>query len=138
MTREPGGGGRMAELSAHAPPARSRDVPSVRKGSRSRKGEVQQATAAGLDLLRALGWLVLHDVVMRRDSDATVDHVLAGPSGVYVVNTVSWSGPIAAQDGRLSVGGVDRGEALPDVATAADDVRALLGEVLVAALLCFE
>jgi hypothetical protein len=70
----------MAELSAHAVTARSRDVPGARKGSR-RKGEAQQATAAGLDLLRVLGWLVLHDVVMRRDSDATVDHVLAGPSG---------------------------------------------------------
>src|SRR3954451_18850022 len=117
MTREPGGGGLIAVLAALAGPARSRDVPSVRKGPRSRKGEVQQATAAGLDLLRALGWLVLHDVVMRRDSDTTVDHVLAGPSGVYVVNTVSWSGPIAAQEGRLSVGGVDRGAALTEVAT---------------------
>src|SRR3954453_12642840 len=123
MTREPGGGGRMAELSAHAPPARSRDVPSVRKGSRSRKGEVQQATAAGLDLLRALGWLVLHDVVMRRDSDATVDHVLAGPSGVYVGATVSWSGPITVHDDLLSVGGVERSEALAEVSRAADDVR---------------
>src|SRR3954447_4572527 len=139
MTRVFRGGGRMAELSAHAAPARPRDVPGgARKAARPRKGEAQQATAAGLDLLRALGWLVLHDVVMRRDSDTTVDHVLAGPSGVYVVNTVSWSGPIAAQDGRLSVGGVDRGEALTEVATAADDVRALLGEVPVAALLCFE
>src|SRR3954453_2342169 len=116
MTRVFRGGGRMAELSAHAAPARSRDVPGgARKTTRPRKGEAQQATAAGLDLLRVLGWLVLHDVVLRRDSDATVDHVLAGPSGVYVVDTVSWTGPIATDGGRLSVGGVDRHEAMAEV-----------------------
>src|SRR3954454_7484027 len=139
MTRVFRGGGRMAELSAHAAPARPRDVPGgARKAARPRKGEAQQATAAGLDLLRVLGWLVLHDVVLRRDSDATVDHVLAGPSGVYVVDTVSWSGPITVHDALLSVGGVDRSEALAEVSRAADDVRAMLGEVPVAALLCFE
>ena len=130
----------MAELSAHAPLVRGRGAGGRGKGSRStqRKGEVQQATAAGLDLLRVLGWLVLHDASVPEDPDGSIDYVLAGPSGVYVVNTVGWSGPISADDGVLTVGGTDRSDALTDVAAAADLVRRLLGAVPVAPLLCFE
>jgi hypothetical protein len=130
----------MAELSAHAPAVRGRGAGGRGKGSRSaqRKGEAQQATAAGLDLLRVLGWLVLHDASVAEDAEGSIDHVLAGPSGVYVVNTVDWSGPIAVQGDVLTVGGSNRSEALADVAAAAEQVRRLLGAIPVAPLLCFE
>jgi hypothetical protein len=129
----------MAELSAQ-PLARSSGVPGkAGKGSRSqRKGEAQQATAAGLDLLRVLGWLVLHEAAVPGDPEGTIDHVLAGPSGVYVVNTVTWSGAINMRSDVLNVGGTNRSEALTQVAAAADAVRALLGGVPVAPMLCFE
>ncbi|HEX2894378.1 MAG TPA: nuclease-related domain-containing protein [Marmoricola sp.] len=136
----------MAELSAQPRPARSRDVQG--RSTRSargpqRKGEHEQATAAGLDLLRVLGWLVLHDVTIPADpangvAEVAVDHVLAGPPGVYVVNTVSWSGPIAAADGVLTVGKTDHSDVLVEAAAAADVVRTLLGGTPVAPLLCFE
>ena len=79
----------MAELSAQPRLARTRDVQgSSKRGPRGsqRKGEAQQATAAGLDLLRVLGWLVLHDVTLpadpaTREPEVLIDHVLAGPSG---------------------------------------------------------
>src|SRR5690349_19127957 len=109
----------MAELSAQ-PLARTRGVrgKSGRRGEK--KGEAQQATAAGLDLLRVLGWQVLHDASVPGEQDATVDHVLAGPTGVYVVNTVSWPGPISMHGKVLSVGGVNRSEELARVSAAAD------------------
>jgi hypothetical protein len=129
----------MAELSAHPAFPRTRSLPGQpKKGRLGRKGEAQQATAAGLDLLRVLGWLVLHEVELPGDAGATVDHVLAGPSGVYVVNTVSWSGAISVTDEVLSVGGTNRSESLVEVAGAADLVRGLLGATPVAPLLCFE
>ena len=129
----------MAELSAQ-PLARARGVHGkVGKGSRAqRKGEAHQATEAGLDLLRVLGWLVLHDAAVPGEPDNAIDHVLAGPSGVYIVNTVSWPGAINMRDDVLTVGGTNRTEALGQVSAAADAVRALLGGVPVAPMLCFE
>jgi len=131
----------MAELTAHVSVSRARDgAGRAGKSSRSgqRKGEAQQATAAGLDLLRVLGWLVLHDAHLPDQPEASVDHVLAGPSGVYVVNTVGWSGAIVVRDDVLTVGGTNRSEFLAEVAAAADAVRDLLGGTPVAPLLCFE
>jgi hypothetical protein len=131
----------MAELSAQPRPSRTRAVPGgPRKGARGsqRKGEAQQATAAGLDLLRVLGWLVLHDVDLPGDEPLGVDHVLAGPSGVYVVDTVTWSGPVHAAGDVLTVGKIDHSDALVEIAMAADAVRTLLGGTPVAPLLCFE
>jgi hypothetical protein len=133
----------MAELSAHAPLPRTkgfgRGGRTGRAGKPSRreaKGEAQQATEAGLDLLRVLGWLVLHDITLPGDLD--VDHLLAGASGVYVVDTVAWSGPIKPSDHGLVVGGADRGDALAHLAAAADAVRAVLHGIPVAPMLCFE
>jgi hypothetical protein len=126
----------MAELSAHAPVARGRA--GGRSGKNARKGEAHQATAAGLDLLRVLGWLVLHDATLPDQPDTSIDHVLAGPSGVYVVNTVGWSGAIAVRADVLTVGGDNRHAAVVDVAAAADVVRQLLGATPVLPLLCFE
>ena len=136
----------MAELSAQPRLARTRDAQgSSRRGPRGsqRKGEAQQATAAGLDLLRVLGWLVLHDVTLPPDPttgepEVLIDHVLAGPSGVYVVNVVSWSGAINATDDVLTVGKNDHSDLLLEAAAAAGAVRGLLGGTPVAPLLCFE
>ena len=70
----------MADVTAQAPLAGAKNA-SGRSGrrSRQRKGEAQQATAAGLDLLRVLGWLVLHDVAVPGEDDRLIDHVLVGP-----------------------------------------------------------
>ncbi|RNM16294.1 nuclease-related domain-containing protein [Nocardioides pocheonensis] len=136
----------MAELSAQPRLARTRDVSGpAGKGSRGsqRRGEGQQATAAGLDLLRVLGWLVLHEVDVPGAPavgapDVAVDHLLVGPSGVYVVNTVTWPGPIKAEGDVLTVGKQDHSDILVETAAAADAVRTLLGGTPVAPLLCFE
>jgi hypothetical protein len=105
---------------------------------RQRKGEAQQATAAGLDLLRVLGWLVLHDVAVPGDDARAIDHVLVGPAGVYVVDTVTWPGAVTVTDSVLVVGGTDRAGDLAAVIAAADAVRGLLGGVPVVPMLCFE
>src|SRR4051794_19230517 len=134
-------GGQMAELSAHPVPTRTRNpAGQTKKVSRlgKGKGDAQQATEAGLDLLRVLGWLVLHDVTLPGDPVTVVDHVLAGPPGVYVVNTVAWSGAVNVRGEVLTVGRENRSESLAEVAAAADAVRGLLGGMPVVALLCFE
>src|SRR3954470_4181755 len=135
----------MAELSAQAPVPRTKGGGRTRRVLRHRqsKDDVQQATDAGLDLLRVLGWLVLHDVVVPGDPDggqeaAIVDHLLAGPSGVYVVNTVKWPGPIEVKEHALVVGKVDHADDLAEVGAAADAVRAVLHGIPVAPMLCFE
>jgi hypothetical protein len=140
----------MAELSAHAPlprPKGSGRAGRVGRASKSprkeSKREAQQATEAGLDLLRVLGWLVLHDVTLPGAGEPdveerSIDHVLAGPSGVYVVNTVGWSGAIDAKEHALVVGGVDRADAVAEVSAAADAVRGVLHGIPVAPMLCFE
>jgi hypothetical protein len=140
----------MAELSAQAPLPRAKGsgragrVGRAGKGSRNGpKREGQQATEAGLDLLRVLGWLVMHDVTVPGagepdGEERSIDHVLAGPSGVYVVNTVSWPGAIDAKEHALVVGGVDRADAIAEVCAAADAVRGVLHGIPVAPMLCFE
>lgn len=105
---------------------------------RWRKDEGQQATAAGLDLLRVLGWLVLHDAVVPGEHEGTIDHLLAGPSGVYVVNSVCWSGAITMTDQALVVDRTDRADALAEVAAAAEALRTVLGGIPVLPVLCFE
>jgi hypothetical protein len=129
----------LAELSGLAPLATAKNPP-VRSGRRlrQRKGEAQQATAAGLDLLRVLGWLVLHDVAVPGDDTRAIDHVLVGPAGVYVVDTVTWSGAVTVTESVLVVGGTDRADDLAAVIAAADAVRGLLGGVPVVPMLCFE
>ncbi|HEY0903352.1 MAG TPA: nuclease-related domain-containing protein [Marmoricola sp.] len=130
----------MAELSTSAVPTRpTHSGRAEQGGDRSRRsGEAQQATAAGLDLLRVLGWLVLHDMALPGDPRRRVDHVLAGASGVYVVNTVSWSGAIETQNGSLRCGGTLHDDELAELSDAANGIRALLGGAPVAPLLCFE
>ncbi len=129
----------MAEVSAHTAVTVKKNAPG-RSGrrSRQRKGEAQQATAAGLDLLRVLGWLVLHDVAIPSADDRGIDHILVGPSGVYVVATVAWSGQISVTEHALVVGGDDRADDLAAVIADADVVREMLGGIPVLPMLCFE
>jgi hypothetical protein len=66
--------------------------------------EGERRTAQLLAPLRNLGWTVLHD---RRipGSAANVDHLVVGPSGVWVVDSKLWQGRVKVMgDGRLWYG----------------------------------
>jgi hypothetical protein len=127
-----------ASASAELPRERGRSQPGARKAqSKSPKAvEQQQAAQAGLDLLRVLGWLVLHDVAMPDRPEIAADHVVVGPSGVYVVHRAPWTGAVTFRDGDLIAGGVPRTAELDEVATATDAIRDRLGDRPVAAILC--
>lgn len=69
-----------------------------------RGAEGERRTAQLLAPLRHVGWTVLHD---RRvpGSAANVDHLVVGPSGVWVVDSKSWRGRVKVLgDGRLWYG----------------------------------
>lgn len=119
-----------AERGWSTPGARKTPVPPARSN------DERQAAQAGLDLLRVLGWLVLHDVAVKGDAEAVADHVVVGPSGVFVVNNAPWPGAVTFRDGRMLVSGVPHSDEVDQVAHVADGVRALLGDCPVAAVLC--
>ena len=74
------------------------------------------------DLAQQSGWTVLNDVPWPGRPLANIDHVVIGPSGIFVVDTVRWPGKITMtadelrQDGRLRI------DAVHGVATAAQAV----------------
>ncbi|MFN2590433.1 MAG: nuclease-related domain-containing protein [Actinomycetota bacterium] len=63
-----------------------------------------------LAALEPLGYAVLHDV---ETDGGTADHVVVGPSGVFVIQTRTWRGNVhQATRGRLMCDGKDRSEAV--------------------------
>jgi hypothetical protein len=82
-----------------------RAIPQLRKLRQARDGE--RAVGQFLERLRESGYHVFHDIVGK---DFNVDHLLIGPSGVYTVETKTWSKPVGrraeiAYDGdRLKAG----------------------------------
>lgn len=93
------------------------------------------------------GYQVFHGLVVPgRDGDlpeGDVDHVVVGPTGVYVVETKNWSGRITVEQGRIRYDGKDPDRPpLDQVRQRAETLRrALTGElgsdVEVASILCF-
>ena len=71
--------------------------------SRGAAGEL--ATALLLEELPKARWAVLHDLALP-GSRANVDHLVIGPTGVWVVDTKAYRARVTARWGRVSVGGV--------------------------------
>jgi hypothetical protein len=102
--------------------------------------------ACMLDSLAPYGVVALHGRRLRR-SRSSIDHLAAGPSGVYVVDTLMWAGPVELHEGgsdlrpkdRLLVAGSDRTRLAVAVAKKVAAVRRLLGDpsVPVHGVLCF-
>ncbi len=65
----------------------------------------EQATAALLAHLAPSRWTVLHDLAVP-GSRANIDHLVIGPTGLWVVDTKAFRGRVEARWGRLRVGGV--------------------------------
>lgn len=89
----------LADLLGPLAPIESAPAAKWRRGA-----EGERRTAQLLAPLRHLGWTVLHD---RRipGSAANVDHLVVGPSGVWVVDSKLWRGRVRVLgDGRLWYG----------------------------------
>src|SRR5689334_22818100 len=132
--RKRGFTGRVS-VSVHAESAERTGRLGARKAER---GDDRAAAIAGLDLLRAVGWLVLHDVAVPGEVEVPIDHVLAGPSGVYVINTIGGSGQIRMDDQSLVVAGISQYAHVEDVAAAAQALRTAIGGRPVVPILCFQ
>jgi Nuclease-related domain len=70
---------------------RFRPSPQARAWQRGASGE--RRTARLLDRLGRDGYVVLHDLAMP-GSLANIDHLVVGPSGVFVIDSKQWTGQI--------------------------------------------
>jgi Nuclease-related domain len=91
---------------------------------------------------------VLHDRLVPR-SGANIDHMVVGPSGVFVIDSKKYTGQIEVRDvgsffradDRLYVNGKDRSKLVDGVLGQVEEVREVLGErfaeIAVHGVLCF-
>ncbi|HSH22257.1 MAG TPA: nuclease-related domain-containing protein [Candidatus Caenarcaniphilales bacterium] len=92
--------------------------------------------------LEEAGYVVLHGRRLAEAGD-TIDHLLIGPGGVFVVQTKPWRGQLAVDGDRLFVDGRLRDGGAADVARVAVAVqRAFIGDlkplgVTITPILCF-
>lgn len=79
--------------------------------------EGERSAGRDFDELRAHGWYVFHDVVVRRGAPWNIDHVLVGPGGVFAIETKNWTKPHddakLAWDGRTITVSNKQGEYSP-------------------------
>ena len=96
--------------------------------------EGERRPAEVLAHLESDGYRVLHD---RRipGSRGNIDHVVVGPTGVYVVETKSWSGAVRLRDGAIRVAG-RRSAVVEQVQREADAVAVALPGTQVTPIVC--
>jgi hypothetical protein len=96
-------------------------------------------TARALAELEAEGFIVLHDR-RKPGSSANIDHVIIGPTGVFVVETKSYSGPLSIRGDDVFVGGRRRTDMVHEARSEAEVVQAVLaiagGNLSVTPILC--
>jgi hypothetical protein len=93
------------------------------RAGKYRKGyEGERTIGALLDELRAEGWVVLHDRRRSPRSPANIDHVVVGPSGVYVIDAKKWSGLLRLDEQGMAVGRWRKDKELDSVRVDAETV----------------
>lgn len=93
----------------------------VRKGN-----EGEMLVGQQLDLLDGAGWRVLHDRRKSVTSPANLDHVVVGPSGVFVIDSKNWSGGLLRLDERgMRLGSWRKDDALHAAEVDAELVQGL-------------
>ena len=105
-----------------------------------RGADGEEAAAAALSALPSDVWRVFHDLRWPGRSRANLDHVVVGPSGVFVIDTKAWSGAITTGGGVLRQNGRRRDQAVAGVAAAALAVTELVpvpDPTVVKPVLCF-
>lgn len=94
----------------------------VRKGN-----EGEMVVGERLDVLDGAGWHVLHDRRKSMSSPANIDHVVVGPSGVFVIDTKNWSGGLLRLDERgMKLGSWRKDDALHAARVDAELVQRLV------------
>jgi hypothetical protein len=75
-----------------------------------------------LQTLTVQGWEHLDDVARPGRSGKTIDHVLVGPPGIFVLDVQRWKGRVRADRASLQHNGRDRANTLVSCCKAARDV----------------
>lgn len=105
-----------------------------------RGADGEDATAEALAGLPGDAWRVIHDVAWPGRKLANIDHVVVGPSGVFVIDSKNWSGEITVEGDVLRQNRRARRSTVQGAEAAAEAVAALLPGVRrdhVHAVLCF-
>jgi hypothetical protein len=108
-------------------------LPQARAWQRGAKGE--RHTARLLDRLSREGYVSFHDLALP-DSPANLDHLVVGPSGVFVIDSKQWTGQVQqSADGLVWHDHYRLDRTLATVRWQAETLGRLLG-VPVAPLVC--
>jgi hypothetical protein len=99
-----------------------------RAGAFRAGAEAERAVAAVLATLDPHGYYTLHDRRWPGTRDSNIDHVVVGPSGVYVIDTKRWRGDVEVAGGCLTCDGEDRTEEAAQVLAATAAVAAVAAE----------
>jgi hypothetical protein len=102
-----------------------------------RGAEGEATTAAALVELERHGWTTFHDVRWPGRPRANIDHVVVGPSGVFVIDSKNWSGNIRLVGDVLYQGSHRREREVAAAADAAIAVSQVLQGFPVTPVLCF-
>ena len=114
---------------------RLRFRPSEQARTWQRGAHGERRTARLLDRLTRDGYVVFHDLAVP-GSPANVDHLLIGPSGVFVIDTKQWTGQVRqSSDGLAWHNHYRLDRTLETVRWEADTISRILG-TRAAALLC--
>jgi len=114
---------------------RLRFRPSSQARAWQRGAQGERHTARLLDRLGRDGYVVFHDLAMP-DSTANLDHLVVGPSGVFVIDSKQWSGQVhQSSDGLIWHNHYRLDRTLASIRWQAETLGRLLG-VPVAPLVC--
>ena len=105
----------------------------------ARRVEAELRTTHALDDLDPAAWTVIKDLQWPGGRYGHVDHVVVGPSGVYVIDTKYWSGDVNVYGGRLRHEGHTEDSVVASLTEAASAVALLTPGVpqrLVKPVLC--
>lgn len=94
-----------------------------------RGGRAEAQTAQRLAALSPYDFYFLHDRRWPGTTSCNIDHVVAGPSGVFVVDTKDWSGDLHVEVGRVFRGDSPCDDEVDKIRAQADAVREVLADV---------
>jgi hypothetical protein len=115
---------------------RLRFRPSAQVTAWQRGAAGERRTARLLDRLIRNGFVVFHDLAVPGNTSANVDHLVIGPSGVFIIDSKQWSGSVhQGADGLVWHNHYRLDRTLETVRWEAETVGRLLG-THVAALVC--
>jgi Nuclease-related domain len=92
LAGRPGAG--LAVLAAALAGWRLRFRPSEQARAWQRGAQGERRTARLLDRLGRDGYVVFHDLAVPGNTSANLDHLVVGPSGVFVIDSKQWSGHV--------------------------------------------